>query len=115
MKICVVGAGAIGGMLGVRLATAGHQVTLIARGANLSAIQANGMRLRMNDGSELHAAKLHATSSLAELEPQDLVILGMKAHQVEAVARELPRLLHAESIVLPMQNGIPWWYFQRLT
>jgi 2-dehydropantoate 2-reductase len=114
MKICVVGAGAIGGMLGVRFASAGHEVTLVARGANLSAIRAHGMRLRMSDGSELHAAKLRATSALAELEPQDVVILGMKAHQVEAVARDVPRLLHAQSIVLPMQNGIPWWYFQRL-
>ncbi len=114
MKICVVGAGAIGGMLGVRFALSGHDVTLIARGANLSAIRANGMRLRIGDGSELHAADLRATGSLAEVEAQDLVILGMKAHQVEAVARDVPRLLHAESIVLPIQNGIPWWYFQRL-
>ena len=114
MKICVVGAGAIGGMLGVKFASSGHDVTLIARGANLNAIRANGMRLRTSDGSELHAAGLRATSSLAEVEPQDLVILGMKAHQVEAVARDVPRLLHAQSIVLPMQNGIPWWYFQRV-
>ncbi len=114
MKICVVGAGAIGGMLGVRFAAKAHEVTLVARGANLNAIRADGMRLRTADGSELHAKSLRATSSLAEVGPQDLVILGMKAHQVEAVARDIPRLLHAESIVLPMQNGIPWWYFQRL-
>ena len=114
MKICVVGAGAIGGMLGVKLALTGHEVTLVARGVNLQAIRAQGMRLRMNDGSELHAPGLRATSVLAEVGPQDLVILAMKAHQVEAVARDLSSLLHAGTVVVPMQNGIPWWYFQRL-
>ncbi len=114
MKICVVGAGAIGGMLGVKFAAAGHEVTLIARGPNLRAIESGGMRLRQADGTELHARGVRATGWIAEAGPQDLVILGMKAHQVEAVAGELPRLFHERTIVLPMQNGIPWWYFQRL-
>jgi 2-dehydropantoate 2-reductase len=114
MRICVVGAGAIGGMLGVKLALAGHDVTLVARGANLCAIAEGGMRLRMADGVELHARAVRAAASIDELEPHDVVILGMKAHQVEAVARGLSRLLHAQSMLLPMQNGIPWWYFQRL-
>jgi len=114
MKICVVGAGAIGGMLGVKFALAGHDVTLVARGMNLRAIAEGGMRLRMADGVELHARGVRAAASIDELESQDVVILGMKAHQVEAVARGLPRLMHADSVLLPMQNGIPWWYFQRL-
>jgi len=114
MKICVVGAGAIGGLLGVRFAGQGHEVTLVARGANLRAIVQNGMRLKWSDGREIHARDVRATDALAELEPQDLVILGMRAHQVQAVARDVPRVLHEDTIVLPTQNGIPWWYFQRL-
>jgi 2-dehydropantoate 2-reductase len=114
MEICVVGAGAIGGLLGVKLALAGHAVTLVARGANLRAIAEGGMRLRMADGVELHARTVRAAASIDELAPHDVVILGMKAHQVEAVARGLPRLMHAQSMLLPMQNGIPWWYFQHL-
>lgn len=114
MKICIVGAGAIGGMLGVKFALSGHEVTLLARGANLAAIRAGGMRLRTPDGAEQHAPGVRAAATLAELGPHDLVILAVKAHQLEALAPEVPRLLHAESIVLPMQNGIPWWYFQRL-
>lgn len=114
MKICVIGAGAIGGLLGVRFAQSGHDVTLVARGPNLQAIACGGMRLRMADGSELHARNLRAAASVDPLGPQDLVILGLKAHQVEAVARDVPKLCHEGTIVLPLQNGIPWWYFQRL-
>jgi 2-dehydropantoate 2-reductase len=114
MKLCVVGAGAIGGMLGVKFALAGHDVTLVARGPNLEAIRARGMRLIMGDGTELHAPHVHAAGSIAEVGPQDIVILGMKAHQVDAIAAQVPAMLHDQSVVLPMQNGIPWWYFQRL-
>ena len=113
MKICVVGAGSIGGLLGVKLALAGHQVTLIARGANLAAIRANGMTLQMHDGQEFAARDIIATDRIAEAGAQDIVILGMKAHQVEPVVAELPALLHDDTVILPMQNGIPWWYFQR--
>jgi 2-dehydropantoate 2-reductase len=113
MKICVVGAGSIGGYVGVRLALAGEEVTLIARGKNLEAIRAKGMRLTMADGTDHIAPGIRATASFAEAGPQDVVILGMKAHQVEPVARELRHLLHDDTVVIPMQNGIPWWYFQR--
>jgi 2-dehydropantoate 2-reductase len=113
MKICVVGAGSIGGYVGARLALAGEDVTLIARGKNLEAIRAKGMRLTMADGTDHIAPGVKATASLAEAGPQDLVILGMKAHQVEPVAQEIHPLLHADTIIVPMQNGIPWWYFQR--
>ena len=113
MKICVVGAGSIGGLLGVKLANAGHEVTLIARGANLAAIKANGMKLIMHDGQELVAKDIKATDKIREAGVQDLVILGMKAHQVEPVAGDLATLNHDNTVILPMQNGIPWWYFQR--
>ncbi|MFN0162958.1 MAG: 2-dehydropantoate 2-reductase [Burkholderiales bacterium] len=113
MKICVVGAGSIGGLLGVKLALAGNQVTLIARGPNLAAIRAGGMKLITHDGAELLARDVLATDRLSEAGPQDLVILGMKAHQVEAIVGDLPALLDDDTVIVPMQNGIPWWYFQR--
>ena len=114
MKICIVGAGAIGGMLGVKFALSGHDVTLILRGANLEAVRQNGLRLIEEDGKELLAQPIKATSAIAEAGVQDLVILALKAHQVAAVAADLPALMHADTRVITMQNGIPWWYFHKL-
>ena len=85
MRICIVGAGAIGGLLAARLARAGEEVTVIARGAHLAAIRAHGLKLIEEDGSDF-AAEVAASDSIAEAGAQDLVILGMKAHQVAAVA-----------------------------
>lgn len=113
MRVCVVGAGAIGGYVGVMLARAGADVTLIARGANLAAIRERGMRLTFSDGTPEVTARLAATASLAEAGAHDVVILGMKANQVAPVAADLGHLLHADTTIIPMQNGIPWWYFQR--
>src|SRR5579872_3796776 len=112
MKICVVGAGAIGGYLAVKLAQNGHEVSVVIRGANLKAVRENGMKLVMEDGSE-HVAKLHATDRIADLPAQDVVILGMKAHQVAAVAADIPALLGPETVVVTAQNGVPWWYFHK--
>ncbi len=112
MKIAVVGAGAIGGYLAVKLAQAGHEVSVVIRGANLQAVRENGMKLVMDDGSE-HVANIFATDRIADLPVQDIVILGMKAHQVAAVAADIPALLGPESIVVTAQNGVPWWYFQK--
>jgi len=114
MKICIVGAGAIGGMLGVKFALSGNDVTLILRGANLAAVQQNGLRLIEEDGKELLAQPIKATSVIAEAGIQDVVILTLKAHQVAAVAAELPALMNADTRIITMQNGIPWWYFHKL-
>ncbi|RZJ26453.1 MAG: 2-dehydropantoate 2-reductase [Haliea sp.] len=111
MKIAIIGAGAIGGYVGVKLALAGEDVTFIVRGANLEAIRSNGMKLVMHDGTEHIAANIRATNDYTEAGPQDVVILAMKAHQVEAVAAEMPKLLGPETTVVTMQNGIPYWYF----
>jgi 2-dehydropantoate 2-reductase len=111
MKIAVVGVGAIGGYIGIRLALAGEDVTFIARGANLQALRSDGLRLQMADGSEESIADVNATSDYAAAGPQDLVILAMKAHQVAAVAPEVPKLFGSGTVVVPMQNGIPYWYF----
>lgn len=114
MKICIVGAGAIGGMLGVKLALSGHEVTLILRGANLEAVQQTGLTLIEENGNELVAKPAMATSDISRAGVQDMLILGMKAHQVAAVAADLPQLMHGATRVVTMQNGIPWWYFHKL-
>lgn len=113
MKIAIIGAGAIGGYVGVKLALAGEDVTFIVRGANLEAIGDRGMKLVMHDGTELVASNVKATNDYAAAGPQDLVILAMKAHQVEAVADDVPKLFGPETLVVTMQNGIPFWYFHR--
>jgi 2-dehydropantoate 2-reductase len=111
LKIAIVGVGAIGGYIGARLAHAGEDVTFIARGANLEALATRGIRLLMGDGTELCVPSVRATADYAG--PQDVVILAMKAHQVESVAADLPKLFGPDTIVVPMQNGIPFWYFHR--
>jgi 2-dehydropantoate 2-reductase len=113
MKIAIIGAGAIGGYVGTRLALAGEDVTFIVRGANLDAIRRHGMKLVMGDGSVQVATNVKATNDYAQAGPQDLVILAMKAHQVEDVAEQVPRLLGPNTAVVTMQNGIPYWYFHQ--
>jgi 2-dehydropantoate 2-reductase len=113
MRIAIVGAGAIGGYLGARLSAAGEEVTFIARGANLAAIRANGLRLIEEDGREIRAAGARAVEKPAEAGPHDAVLLTVKAHQVAAIAAELPHLCHADTTIVTMQNGIPFWYFHR--
>ena len=113
MKVAIIGAGAIGGYVGVKLALAGEDVTFIVRGANLSAIKSRGVKLIMADGTEHVAPNVRATNDYDEAGPQDLVILAMKAHQVEAVARDVPKLFGPDTAVVTMQNGIPYWYFQK--
>ncbi len=110
MRICVVGAGAIGGYLAVELAAAGHEVTIMARGPHLEAIRKHGIRLVYRNGAE-RRARVPATDSFEEAGQHDLVIVGLKAHQIPPVAPEFPRLFHDLTIVLTLQNGIPWWYF----
>ncbi len=113
MKICVVGAGAIGGLLGARLAVAGEEVTLVAKGDHLEAMRTRGLEVTMNDGAVVRAADVVATGDFKECGPQDLVILAVKAHQIAPLAGGLPTLFGRGTVVLTVQNGIPWWYFQR--
>lgn len=113
MKIAIIGAGAIGGYVGAKLALAGEDVTFLVRGANLQAIREHGMRLVAHDGSEQVARNVRATDDYGQAGPQDLVILATKAHQVADVARELPKLWGPDTAVVTMQNGIPFWYFQK--
>lgn len=114
MKICIVGAGAIGGYLGAKLALAGEEVTLIARGAHLQAIQEKGLRLRSSDHIEDLIKDIRATQSIEEAGKQDVVIVALKAQSVPSVAPSLPALYHDETMVATAQNGIPWWYFRKI-
>jgi 2-dehydropantoate 2-reductase len=111
MKIAIIGAGAIGGYVGTKLALAGEDITFIVRGANLDAIRSQGMKFVMSDGSEQVASDVKATNDYRAAGPQDMVILAMKAHQIAPVAAVVPELLGAETVVVTMQNGIPYWYF----
>ena len=113
MKIAIIGAGAIGGLVGAKLALAGEDVTFLVRGQNLHAIRDHGVKLVEHDGSEHVARNGKATDDYAYAGLQDVVILAMKAHQVEAVLPTLPSRLGPETVVVPMQNGIPYWYFQK--
>jgi 2-dehydropantoate 2-reductase len=114
MKVCVVGAGAIGGMMAAKLANSGHQLTIIARGAHLDAIRNNGLKY-IENGEELVITELAATAEMSEVTGQDLVLLGVKAHQIAPIADKLQDMLSDEGVIVTLQNGIPWWYFQRLT
>ncbi|MBN8475310.1 2-dehydropantoate 2-reductase [Sulfuritalea sp.] len=113
MKICIVGAGAIGGMIAARLAHVGHEVTVIVRGANLEAVRRNGgMKLIWEDGTEI-LGPVRATDSPAEAGIQDCVILALKAHQLRPLLGQMPALLAEHTSIVTMQNGIPFWYFHR--
>ncbi len=114
MKVCVVGAGAIGGLLGARLANSGQQVSLVARGPHLNAIKANGLKLIQGDET-LVAKDLTATDDIAELPEQDIVLMALKSHQIAAVVDKLPHLYGDDTVMVTLQNGIPWWYFQDLS
>jgi 2-dehydropantoate 2-reductase len=113
MKFCVVGAGAIGGFVGARLAAAGEDVTFIARWRNLDAIRTRGMTIKMHDGTSFTASTVKATDSFAAVGHVDCIILALKAHQVEAVVNQLEPLYGPKTTVITMQNGIPFWYFHR--
>ena len=112
MRIAVVGAGAIGGMLAVRLHLAGHHVTVVEQGAHLEAIRSSGLKLVHPDGSEEIGSQLRAVGSCAEAGAQDLVLLALKAYTIAAVAPQMHALFDDDTIVVSLQNGLPWWYFQ---
>ncbi|NNJ10365.1 2-dehydropantoate 2-reductase [Chloroflexales bacterium ZM16-3] len=113
MRIAIVGAGAIGGYLGVRLALAGAEVTLIARGAHLEAIRRDGLALEYADGRRDVARPAMATADMASAGPQDAVIVAVKTQALSALAAPMRALYGPDTSVVFAQNGIPWWYFMR--
>ncbi|TPI18324.1 MULTISPECIES: 2-dehydropantoate 2-reductase [unclassified Mesorhizobium] len=108
-RVCVFGAGAIGGYLAASLARAGADVSIVARGSHLAAIQANGLKL-IKDGEET-VWRVRASSDPRDLGEQDFVIVGMKAHAVPPVVGQFAPLLGKDTAVVPAVNGLPWWYF----
>ena len=112
-KICVVGAGAIGGLMAAKFALAGNDVTVIDQGAHLAAIKKNGLKLEWHDG-KAETAKVKAADTPAEAGKQDIVVLAVKAHFLDQVVRDIDSLLGPDTVVLTVQNGLPWWYFQKL-
>lgn len=112
MKICIFGAGAMGGYLGALLHRAGEEVTLIARGPHLAAMRDHGLRLRL--GGEEIVTQPRCTDDPHEIGPQDFVIVTLKAHSVPAVVDHLLPILGPDTPVVTAMNGVPWWYFYRL-
>jgi len=112
MKVCVVGVGGIGGTIAARLAASGHEVRLIARGANLRALQADGLEFVDHVGPHSGRYRLPAGNDPAGYGVQDCVVLAMKAHQLPAALPNLSDLLGPNTVVVPAINGLPWWYFQ---
>lgn len=108
MKICIFGAGAVGGLIGGELARVGHEIALIARGPNLATIRANGLTVLMN-GERRHTTPF-ATDNPAEAGIQDVVVFVVKAHQLAEAAVQAQPLLGPDTLIVAAQNGIPWWY-----
>jgi len=113
IRIGVVGAGAIGGLMAAKLALGGNEVTVIDLGPPLAAIQKNGLTLEWHDG-KVETAKVKGVEKVADAGKQDLVILAVKAHYLDQVAKNIDHLLGPDTVVMTVQNGLPWWYFQKL-
>jgi 2-dehydropantoate 2-reductase len=109
-KVAIVGAGAIGGWMGVHLARAGAQVSVLARGDTLQALQKNG--LQMHQGGELHTVLVVASQDAAALGVQDLVVISVKAPALASVAAQVGPLIGPHTVVLTAMNGVPWWFLQ---
>ena len=112
MKVCIVGAGAIGGTIAGAFANAGDAVTLVARGAHLDAIRRDGLTVRWL-GTTPCNYKLAATDRPESVEPQDVVIIALKAYAIGAMLPRLRGMLHDQTAIVTAINGIPWWYFAR--
>lgn len=112
MRICVFGTGAIGGLIAARLARAGEDVTIIDRGSHLRAIKKNGITLQWQDDS-VETVQVKAVDKGADAGEQDLVVLAVKAHSLERAATDAQDLLGPKTMVMTLQNGLPWWYFQK--
>jgi 2-dehydropantoate 2-reductase len=113
MKVCIYGAGAIGGWIGVHLAQTGHKVSVVARGATLEALQKNGLQCVQTQAAEARIkADVQVSAQPADLGPQDLVIVAVKAPAMADVAQGIAPLLGPNTMVLTAMNGVPWWFFQ---
>lgn len=113
MKICIFGAGAIGGYMAAKLAQAGADVSVVARGPHLAAMQSKGLTL-LEEGADPLTVQVRASADAAELGPQDYVIVTLKAHSVPPVVAAMQPLIGAGTTIVSGVNGVPWWYFHRI-
>lgn len=113
MKICIFGAGAIGGYMGAKLAQAGADVSLVARGPHLAAIQERGLTL-IEHGADPVTVQVRASANAADLGPQDYVIVTLKAHSVPPVVAAMQPLIGDHTTIVSGVNGVPWWYFHKI-
>ncbi len=109
-KVAIVGAGAIGGWMGVHLARSGAQLSVLARGDTLTALQHNGLQL--HQAGTLHTVPVHASNDAAALGVQDLVVVSVKAPALASVAAQVGPLIGPDTVVLTAMNGVPWWFLQ---
>ena len=114
MKICVYGAGAVGGLIAAWLARSGQEVSVVARGKQMEALRTSGLRLQSRASGETATIALRAESDPARLGPQDYVVVAVKAHSLPEVAQGIGPLVGAHSSILTAMNGVPWWFFDRL-
>ena len=113
MRIAIVGAGAIGTLMGAKLADSGQEVCFLDRQSQVAQLRSRGITLSSRDEGELRIEHLMVSADAEELEVQDLVILAVKAHHIADAAPRLAPLLGADTTVMTVQNGLPWWYFSR--
>lgn len=113
MRIGIVGTGAVGGLVGAGFALAGEELTFVDIGAHIGAIRTRGLRVVMRDGEERLVRSARAVDAVREAGEQDLVVLALKAHDIASVAGDLPAMFGADTPLVHIQNGLPWWYFQR--
>lgn len=113
MKVGIIGAGAIGGVIGARLAATGHDVSLVARGAQLAALRERGLTLVDHAGGATRLQRLPASDEPADFDAQDLVVIALKAQAIGAMLPRLRPLMKDDTVVVPAINGLPWWYFHR--
>ncbi len=114
MKICIYGAGAVGGLIAAWLARSGHEVSAVARGAHLEAIRRGGLRVRDRETGAVTAFPVKADSDPAALGPQDYVIVAVKAQSLTEIAPRIEKLLSKDTTIVTAMNGVPWWFFDRL-
>ena len=113
MKVCIYGAGAIGGWIGVHLAQTGHEISVVARGATLTALQQHGLQCVQSQAADSElTASVKVSANPADLGPQDLVIVAVKAPAMADVAKGIAPLLGPHTMVMTAMNGVPWWFFQ---
>ena len=113
MKICIFGAGAIGGFVGAKLAEVGAEVSMVARGPHLSEMKRNGLTL-LEEGLDSRRIKIKVAQDPSELGTQDFVFVTLKAHSVPSVAESMAPLFREDTTIVSGVNGVPWWYFYKV-